>query len=302
MINRISKIVSLLIFGQLILLSCQKNILSNTSGSRMMSVYDGAPRIKTFSIQTLSDSVTRLRIEVEGTGTELGSFYVRQNPPVSGGLLPKFFLHPNGYRYLYGDSIPNKDLNLLDNGIRDEDSAVNVFSFTFDPRDFDDTTTYHFQTGWHNRPQTGTYTHDSRFFYLVGGKIDTMPSANIDSVTHRIIYQKDGIYAAFPSMNVFNDSVISVSFATRVNRSHIDPEGGSKNLVSYDNGITWNTPSIPTYDELWRTTGSNLVLPDVQGWIYVSDTLRDSLVAEKRIIMDVKPGTIAYMGGAIIRR
>ncbi len=286
-----------------VLLSCQESLFNNNVDLKTMAtLYDGAPRIKTFSIQTLNDSTTRLRIEVEGLNTNLGSFYVRQNPPVTGGILPHFYLNPNGYRYLYGDSLPTKDLNLEDNGVRDKDSTTNIFSYTFDPRTFVDTATYYFQTGWHNRPQTGPYVHDSRFFSLVGGKVDTLVSANIDDVQHRIVYKIDGIYAAFPSLSVFNDSLLATSFSTRVNRSHIDPEGGSKTLVSYDNGISWAAPTTTIFDDTWKTTGTNLVVPDVQGWIYVSDTLRDSLIAEKRIINDVKPGTIAYIGGTVIKR
>jgi len=122
------------------------------------------------------------------------------------------------------------------------------------------------------------------------------------NANHRVVYQVDGIYAAFPSLSVNNGSVLYTSFSTRINRSHIDPEGGSKSLVSYDKGISWSNSTSAAYDQLWRTSGSNLVVPDVQGWIYVSDTLRDSLIAEKRIINEVKPGTIAYIGGTVIKR
>ncbi|MBL1409405.1 sialidase family protein [Sphingobacterium faecale] len=300
--NNIMQHLFLAMVFSILLTSCNDNLLSVGTESRMMTVYTGPPRIKTFSIKNLNDSTTRMRIEVEGDNVELGSFYVRQNPPVVGPILPNFYLNTNGYRYLYGESIPVKDLNLADNGIRDEDSTVNVFTYTFDPRDFVDTIKYFFQAGWHNRPQIGPYEHDSRFFTLLGGKIDTLVSENILNAKHRVVYKVDGIYAAFPSLYTYNDSILITSFSTRVNRSHIDPEGGSKRLMSFDNGITWSNASSINYDQVWTTTGTNLVLPDVQGWIYVSDTLRDSLITEKRIINEVKPGTIAYIGGTVIKR
>ncbi|WP_188503979.1 exo-alpha-sialidase [Parapedobacter pyrenivorans] len=283
--------------------SCVKTYFPIEEAEETEPPYSGPPRIKELVVSHVDENTTNLRLEVEGDDVELGSFVLRMYDFTSAEHIDDFFMHTNNYWYLNGSTLPSKSYNLTDNGIRDLDTTVNVFSYSFDISDWPDTSVYHFSAGWHTRPQTISYKSMSRQFTLVGGKLDTAKSANIDAAEHRVVYSNDTVYAAFPNLFKMNSGLLGLSFSTKAVRDHIDNTGGSMALVSSDGGYGWSTPTSPMYDISWLTQASDsLLLASAEGYIYVDESLRDSLIAEQRVVRDVRPGTIAYLGGARVSR
>jgi Neuraminidase (sialidase) len=122
--------------------------------------------------------------------------------------------------------------------------------------------------------------------------------SNIPSAKNRIVYQKEDIYTTFPSLFVLPDGKLGTSFDTRAARSHIDTSGGNLSLISGDNGKTWSKTSNPLIDRKWQTKDGRLVRAGADGWVYVDASQEDELKKQHKIIMKVRPGTIAYKGGA----
>jgi len=121
---------------------------------------------------------------------------------------------------------------------------------------------------------------------------------NTPEMKHHIIYKKDGIYACFPDLFIFSDGRLGTTFCTRTARNHIDPTGGALSMISSDNAQTWQTTDQPLLDRRWKTKNGRFVRAQATGWVYVPETRLQELRSRHKVIMQAKPDTIAYLGGA----
>ena len=102
------------------------------------------------------------------------------------------------------------------------------------------------------------------------------------------------MYACFLLAQREGEDTLSTGFGTRTRRSHIDPTGGSKRMVramAASPGREHRDFSASQY----RTKDGRLVRASARGWLYVNAEEKDRLVKEQRIVMDVRPGTVAYL-------
>ena len=110
-----------------------------------------------------------------------------------------------------------------------------------------------------------------------------------------VIYKKKGVYACFPSLLKLEGDALITNFNTKIRRSHIDPTGGSKKMVSYDGGLTWSETQNKFINPKYRTSEGILVRAGAKGWRYVSSSQKESLTKEGRYIRNVRKGVIAYL-------
>lgn len=114
----------------------------------------------------------------------------------------------------------------------------------------------------------------------------------------RILYQQPGVYSCFPDLCILPDGRIGTTFFTRTARNHIDNTGGTASLISDDNGQSWNATTQPLYDKSWQRADGSLVCPFAESWIYVDAAQEARLREQHKTILQVRPGTIAYLGNA----
>ncbi|HTL30950.1 MAG TPA: sialidase family protein [Tepidisphaeraceae bacterium] len=124
---------------------------------------------------------------------------------------------------------------------------------------------------------------------------------NIAGAEHGIVYEKEGVYACFPTLTKLADGRLVTTFATRTHASHVDDAGGKQTMISADGRSTWQPFDEPVIKPHWTCADGRLVNVDADGWIRVPESARARLTAEKRTIANVRPGTIAYLGGAHYR-
>jgi len=118
-----------------------------------------------------------------------------------------------------------------------------------------------------------------------------------------IIFKERDVYACFPSLYRLDDGTLATSFGTRARRSHIDPTGGSACYVSKDQGHTWERleGSRPT-DPRLRCKDGSLVVASSYGWREVPEERRGEFQEKGITVRDVRPGVVAYLQGAYVRR
>jgi hypothetical protein len=257
-----------------------------------------------FEVIRPDDHSLRIDAKVSDPENRFRSFCVRMTPPADqASVLPGFFVAENGYAYLKGEGLGGNPALLADNGPLDENPAPLEFSVQLDTTDWPEGR-HALSVCAHNRPEGGEYVYDSRITMLTIGDPPELRNggSNIAGAEHRVVYQKDGVYACFPSLNVLTDGTLVTSFGTRSRRSHIDPTGGSQRLASTDGGRTWAPYSGSTIRPSWKTERGELVSARARAWIYTDADRRDTLLAEGRTVRNVRPGTIAYLGGALVRR
>ena len=93
-------------------------------------------------------------------------------------------------------------------------------------------------------------------------------------IEQMIIYKEFGVYACFPSLFKAEDGTLVISFGTRTSNSHFDSAGGTKTLVSRDEGKTWTKADRIYYNPAFKDRAGHLVIPYIIGWREVSDTPR----------------------------
>ena len=259
----------------------------------------GTITIRQFEVTRPAERRVRIRMTAECEGLDLGSFCVRlsqggaEDPPAG------FFRASNGCDYLAGGGFEPGSPNLQDNGPRDEEPAEGSFAVTIDTRDWPDGK-YLLSACAHNRPADGPYIHDHRLAPVVIGDADLAANggSNIRGSVHRIVYQQDGVYACFPSLTVVSDLLLVTGFGTRARRSHIDPTGGSLRLASSDGGRSWTEAKGSVIDARWKTERGQLVRASARGWVYTDATEAEHLHSQHKTVRTVRPGTVAYLGGA----
>ena len=141
------------------------------------------------------------------------------------------------------------------------------------------------------------------FAASAGAERDVESVQRIDGAEDVVIYKKPGVYACFPSVVRLEDGTLYASFGTRVRASHIDGTGGSAAYVSRDGGRTW-TPHDGAHVIMphTRCQDGSLVNANAYGWREVPAE-RKAEFEEKRItVRDVRPGVVAYLQGARVRR
>lgn len=263
--------------------------------------YSGAPRlVKIDAVDTLNGK-TKLSIQVEGKGIEIGSFYIR----LDAGTAPEgegFFQSSNGYWYLNGGTVDKPSPNIFDNSSLDEDRRKGFFAHTFDMRSWPDSLNG-FLIGWHNRPDTGPYKTLSAQLVLVNGKpFSSEFISNVPDIQHNTIYMESGGYAAFPELFVLDGKYkIGTSFGVNYSRTHLDGKSVSHRLISNDGGKTWNKTNDGFIDLRWKKPSGVIEIPSAQGWVYADPSEYDKLVKEKKIVSYSADGRIAYLGGAHVR-
>ena len=227
-------------------------------------------------------------------GFEIPGTFTREDPRY--GAL-RYFRNPEGTP---AGGFPD---TLLDNGALDLDKREGRFAVNIDTKGYEPGN-YEFNVFVHNRPAKGAYVSDVRaiaFTISANGRLLAIaPRPALSGAEHAILYMKEGVYSSFPSLAARPDGKWIVSFGTRTTRDHINPDGGSRTLLSDDEGRTW----IPTNDRLvdrmsLTQDGTKLVAAQAAGWVYVPDTERARLTTEMRVVRSVKQGQIAYLGGAI---
>jgi len=280
-----------LTLATIILSSCA----SQNNGAKAQEV---APQIELTqsSVTSLDANTVKLVMQAKGKGVAVGAFFIYfyDTPPQAKleGYYEKY-----GRTYVNGGTANTPSTLLLDNGKQDEDPRTGVFAYTFHTKDW--------PTGWYtmrvaatNRPAPGDWLAASRDFRIKVGDAPPLQTSNIPSAVNKIIYMKEGVYPPFPSLYVFPNGDLATSFSTRTHRSHKDNSGGSVSFISKDNGKTWTKNSAPLIYQKWRTKDGRLVRPGVQGWVHVDASQEEKLKKEHKVIMKVRPGTIAYLGGA----
>ncbi len=115
-----------------------------------------------------------------------------------------------------------------------------------------------------------------------------------------IIYRKQDVYACFPSLTRLEDGKLYTSFGTRVRRSHIDATGGGARMISSDFGETW-APTDQSYsDPRYRREDGTIFVPRAEGWVYVDEAELPKIKERGRRWMNVRPGTVAYLGDCLV--
>lgn len=257
-----------------------------------------------FSVNQPDDDTARIDLKVADRDGVFRTFCIRMTLPADDvTLLPDFFVSDNGYAYLQGGGVDNNPVLLADNGPLDENAAPRELSVLLDTSDWPEGR-HALSVCAHNRPEPGEYIYDSRTALITVGDPPELANggSNVPGAEHRIVFRKDGVYACFPSLTVLSDGSLVTSFGTRARRSHIDPTGGSKRMMSDDGGETWVTYGENVIPPGWRTERGELVWARAQGWIYTDADKRDQLLAQHKTVRNVRPGTIAYLGGAEVRR
>lgn len=253
-----------------------------------------------FEVTHLEAGKVRIEMTAAGSGIAVGSFcihLVKRQP--EGPLPPEFFTAANGHVYLSGGGFGTSSPNLKDNGPRDEDPAVGAFAVTLDIQKWPPGK-YLLSAMAHNRPAAGPYIVDNRPVPIQIGTVSDLSNggSNIPGAVHRVIYEKEGVYACFPSLTATPDGTLVTSFGTRTRRSHIDPTGGSLRLVSSDGGLTWTKSQGSVIDPRWQTKRGQLVRAAARGWIYTDAEKTDELIGQHKTVMAARPGVVAYLGGA----
>ena len=257
-------------------------------------------RVEDFKVTRPSPTVYVIDMKIAKSDL-FRSFGVRFVRPVGERKLPsEFFVASNGYAYLKVAGSTKNQTCLLDNGRSDENPADNELRLTIDTKDWPDGG-YLLSVSAHNRPGPGSYVRDSRVVHITVGDAPEFENggSNIPGAVHRVVYQRDGVYACFPSLSVAPDGTLSTGFGTRTRRSHIDPSGGGKRLVSTDGGITWKPATERFIDRQFLNKKGERVRGYPRGWVYVDAEKRDELLKRGKTVRDVRPGKIAYLGGAL---
>ncbi len=127
--------------------------------------------------------------------------------------------------------------------------------------------------------------------------------ARVPGTQDVVVYKKPGVYACFPSLYKAEDGSLVTSFGTRVRRSHIDGTGGGAAYTSKDGGYTWQALEGPRpIDPAYRCGDGSLVFADAFGWRQVPAERRKEFESRDITVRDVKPGVVAYLQGARVRR
>jgi hypothetical protein len=119
---------------------------------------------------------------------------------------------------------------------------------------------------------------------------------------HTVIYQREGVYACFPTLSQGTDGTLHIRFATRVLASHIDPRGGHQSLASTDGGETWQPTEGEPVDPAWADSSGTVTIPAANGWRYAPAEERPALESRGLEVRDVPDGTVAYAEGCVVRR
>jgi len=138
--------------------------------------------------------------------------------------------------------------------------------------------------------------------YAVLGELET-PEV-VAGAQHVVIYKRKDVYACFPSLVQSEDGTLATGFGTRVRRSHIDPTGGSATYLSKDNGRTWEEApkGYRIIEPSWRCPDGSLVRAGAYGWRQVPAERRAEFEDKAITVRDVRPGVVAYLQGACVRR
>lgn len=259
--------------------------------------------LKDFTLEDLEDGKKRVAATANvGEDSRLGAFMlILDGAPDS--YVPKGFFQHEGRTFLASTPTRHPDHYLIDNGPLDEDPAVGRFAYTLNTKGWK-SGRYTFALAASNRPAPGRYIGDSQAFRIEVGEVPPLMVSNIPSARHHILYRKEEVYACFPSLYVFpdNEGKLGTSFGTKTNHEHVDPEGGSKAMISPDEGRTWHPADEPLINRRWVTKQGDLVRAKPEGWIYVNESEKGRLEEAGRPYMAVRPGTIGYLGGAVVKR
>lgn len=258
--------------------------------------------ITRFDVTHPDKGLVRIQLAAKGSGIEVGSFCIRLTRSRPENVMPPgFFKAANGYAYVSGGGFEPTSPNIKDNGPLDEDPAAGALTVTLNTNAWP-TGKYLLTANAHNRPAAGPYVYDDRpVSIVVGDPAADVPNGgtNVPGAVHRIIYQKDGVYACFPSLKVTPNGTLVTGFGTRVRRSHIDPTGGGQALASTDGGLTWTKPEATVVDASWQTKRGQLVRASAEGWLYTDADKTDELKRQHKTTMAARPGVVAYLGGAL---
>lgn len=269
-------------------------LLALPAGARAQQI-----RIVDFDVSYPAGGKVRLMLQAECKGIELGSYCIRLTDRPEKPVPPGFALHSNGYEYLRDGQMGLPVPNLAENGPLDEDPRENVFAITLDTALWPPGK-YLLSVSAHNRPAAGDYVQDHRLVAVTVGPTsgEPAPVGNVPGAEHRVVYQKPGVYACFPSLCETPDGRLITSFGTRTRRSHIDNTGGSLSLSSGDGGVTWSPVDQPRIDRRWQTADGRLVTARAEGWIYTDADRLEELKAKGKTTMHARDGVVAYLGGA----
>lgn len=205
---------------------------------------------------------------------------------------------PQGNYYVYSNDFGKPDPSLKDNGPKDEDPREGVFAITIDGSKWP-VGKYFFIVAAMNRPAAGTYYEDRQMASLtIGNPVLKGGSSNVKDAEEVVVYRKEGVYVCFPGLTQLADGRLITTFATRARVSHVDPVGGSAELVSSDGGQTWSPTNEPVINPAWKTRDGTFVKALADGWIYVPRSQKDKLDQEQRITMIANDRDAAYLGGA----
>ena len=234
----------------------------------------------------------------------IGGFGVRVDERPEGFTVPGTVM-ASGHMYFRNPaSAPGAGVwNIIlqtDNGALDLDKREGRYAVHIDTKGYKPGR-YAFQVFVTTRPAAGTYADAARglVFEIAADGSPRIPQA-LAGAENSILYMREGSYACFPSMTARPDGKWTLHFSTKTTNEHINPEGGSRALLSDDEGRTWTPTDEPEIDRMMLTRdGAKLVKVIAEGWIYVPESERARLAGETRWISEVNPGRIAYLGGAV---
>lgn len=263
-----------------------------------------APNITVRSFKVTYPAAGRVRLEMRAAGEggiTVGSYIVKVSDVLPGRSfmpLPGFEMVNAVPHIVTADFKTEKGAMLKDNGAKDEDARTGVFATTFSTKGWP-VGRYFITMYALNRPAPGPYYVASRIISVDVGKPDLRGMGmqpNVPGARHTVIWQKDDVYACFPSLLKLGDGRLVTSFGTKIRSSHIDPTGGSRTMVSADNGRSWKE-TTEKFNVQYRSAAADgrLVNAGAGGWRYVPDSARARLQNEGRTIMESTPGTIAWL-------
>lgn len=126
-----------------------------------------------------------------------------------------------------------------------------------------------------------------------------VPTARlVAGAEHSIVYKKPGVYACFPGLMRMPDGALFTSFGTRTRRSHIDGTGGGAAYVSRDGGRTWRPAPKGMTNPLYLRRDGGMTHASAYGWREVPKEREAEFRAQGLTVRDVRPGVVAYLGGA----
>lgn len=252
-----------------------------------------------FNVEKIN--ANRMRMTVAASGDNFRYFFFQLDMMTDGCAQPTgFFSTGSGFTFLNADQEGGQSSSFTLDHPLNESKNPNKFVYTFNTTEWAKGR-YLLIVNAIGRPSTGGgFEVERKVFYIdVGTPIPTIVS-NIPSARHQLVYSKESVYAAFPTPFI-DDGQIGITFSTKTTDRHVDNTGGSKTMLSSDEGKTWVDTDAPLVSSAWRRSDGSMVRALHQGWLYADISEEPRLIAERRHPHRSSDTQVAWLGGPCVK-